>query len=85
MDFLPESGFEPTTLGYLGFQVERSIHLANDCQVQTPDSCCAGEILKIDFSLIEKVNASVKYVIDDCSGLCNCTYCCQRGISNSHS
>ncbi len=40
---------------------------------------------KIDFSLIEKVNASVKYVIDGCSGLCNCTYCCKRGISNSHS
>ncbi len=26
MDFLPEPGFEPTTLGYLGFQVQRSIH-----------------------------------------------------------
>ncbi len=24
--FLPEPGFEPTTLGYLGFQVQRSIH-----------------------------------------------------------
>ncbi len=34
---------------------------------------------KKDFSLIEKVNASVKYVIDGCSGLCNCTYCCERG------
>ncbi len=54
-------------------------------QVQTPDFAETGVILKIDFSLIEKVNASVKYVIDDCSGLCNCTYCCKRGISNSHS
>ncbi len=44
-----------------------------------------GVIFKIDFSLIEKVNASVKYVIDGCSGLWNCTYCCKRGISNSHS
>ncbi len=26
MDFLSEPGFEPTTLGYLGFQVQRSIH-----------------------------------------------------------
>ncbi len=26
--FLPEPGFEPTTLGYLGFQVQRSIHKA---------------------------------------------------------
>ncbi len=26
MDFLPEPGFEPTTLVYLGFQVQRSIH-----------------------------------------------------------
>ncbi len=25
-DFLSEPGFEPTTLGYLGFQVQRSIH-----------------------------------------------------------
>ncbi len=50
-------------------------------QVQTPDSCWNW----CNFSLIEKVNASVKYVIDDCSGLCNCTYCCKRGISNSHS
>ncbi len=24
--FLPEPGFELTTLGYLGFQVQRSIH-----------------------------------------------------------
>ncbi len=24
--FLPEPGFEPTTLGYLGFQVQRSIY-----------------------------------------------------------
>ncbi len=24
--FLPEPGFEPTTLGYLGFQVQRSNH-----------------------------------------------------------
>ncbi len=24
--FLPEPGFEPTTLGYLGFQVQRAIH-----------------------------------------------------------
>ncbi len=24
--FLPEPGFEPTTLGYLGFQVQCSIH-----------------------------------------------------------
>ncbi len=24
--FLPEPGFEPTTLGYLRFQVQRSIH-----------------------------------------------------------
>ncbi len=24
--FLPELGFEPTTLGYLVFQVQRSIH-----------------------------------------------------------
>ncbi len=24
--FLPKLGFEPTTLGYLGFQVQRSIH-----------------------------------------------------------
>ncbi len=24
--FLPEPGFEPTTLGYLGFQVQGSIH-----------------------------------------------------------
>ncbi len=24
--FLPEPGFEPTTLGYLGFQVQRSFH-----------------------------------------------------------
>ncbi len=24
VDFLPEPGFEPTTLGYLGFQVQRS-------------------------------------------------------------
>ncbi len=24
--FLPEPGFEPTTLSYLGFQVQRSIH-----------------------------------------------------------
>ncbi len=34
VDFLPEPGFEPTTLGYLGFQVQRSIHQANDCPVQ---------------------------------------------------
>ncbi len=26
VDFLSEPGFEPTTLGYLGFQVQRSIH-----------------------------------------------------------
>ncbi len=26
VDFLPEPGFEPTTLSYLGFQVQRSIH-----------------------------------------------------------
>ncbi len=26
VDFLPEPGFKPTTLGYLGFQVQRSIH-----------------------------------------------------------
>ncbi len=26
MDFLSEPGFEPTTLGYLRFQVQRSIH-----------------------------------------------------------
>ncbi len=25
VDFLSEPGFEPTTLGYLGFQVQRSI------------------------------------------------------------
>ncbi len=29
-----ELGFEPTTLGYLGFQVQRSIHQANDCPVR---------------------------------------------------
>ncbi len=26
VDFRSELGFEPTTLGYLGFQVQRSIH-----------------------------------------------------------
>ncbi len=26
VDFLPEPGFKPSTLGYLGFQVQRSIH-----------------------------------------------------------
>ncbi len=26
VNFLSEPGFEPTTLGYLGFQVQRSIH-----------------------------------------------------------
>ncbi len=40
--------------------------------------CCV--ILICNFSLIEKVNASVKYVIDDCSGYAICTYCCKRGI-----
>ncbi len=54
-------------------------------QVQIPDFAVTGVILKIDFSLIEKLNASGKSVIDGCSGLCNCTYCCKRGISNSHS
>ncbi len=55
------------------------------CKYKPQTFAETGVILKIDFSLIEKVNASVKYVIDDCSGLCNCTYCCKRGISNSHS
>ncbi len=54
-------------------------------QVQTPRFLLSWCNFNIDFSLIEKVNASVKYVIDGCSGLCNCTYCCKRGISNSHS
>ncbi len=26
MDFLPEPAFKPTTLGYLGFEVQRAIH-----------------------------------------------------------
>ncbi len=26
VDFLPEPGFKPTTLGYLRFQVQHSIH-----------------------------------------------------------
>ncbi len=28
MDFLPEPGFEPTTLGYLGFQVQRYLRFS---------------------------------------------------------
>ncbi len=64
---------------------QREIFKHISCKYKPQTFAATGVILKIDFSLIEKVNASVKYVIDDCSGLCNCTYCCKRGISNSHS
>ncbi len=50
----------------------------------TPDFCWAGTF-NINFSLIEKLSARVKQVIDGCSGLCNCTYCYKLGISHFHS
>ncbi len=64
---------------------QRGILKHKSCKYKPQTLAETGVILKIDFSLIEKVNASVKYVIDDCSSLCNCTYCCKCGISNSHS
>ncbi len=64
---------------------QKGIFKHKSCKYKPQTFAKTGVILKIDFSLIEKVNASVKYVIDGCSGLCNCTYCCKRGISNSHS
>ncbi len=44
----------------------------------------AGVILKIDFSLIENSMRVLKMWLMG-SGLCNCTYCCKRGMSTSHS
>ncbi len=78
----PISDFGETLSRKDGGQREIFKHKSCKHKPQTLLSWCQ---FNIDFSLIEKVNASVKYVIDDCSGLGNCTYCCQRGISNSHS
>ncbi len=47
---------------------QRGIFKHKSCKYKPQTFAATGVILKIDFSLIEKVNASVKYVIDGCSG-----------------
>ncbi len=81
----PPLNFQPiSNLGKPPFCKDYNKRESLYTKVQTPDFSWAG-VINIHFSLIKKLNARVKEVIDGCSGLCNCTYFSKLGISHFHS